>query len=298
MQRIIWIGGVACIANVACIEEHAPVGNDLDAALADAGPDPDRGPRMTEPVDPGDPIEPEPGEPEPNEPEPEPELPPWICPPEGVFVFHVGACISDAGALPDPGRFEARITEIGEGIPVDGACGANGAQITLGRVGSDRARWFNAVTPDGRVWQILLDLPVDVRFAVDEVVVIDAQLGQADGWFGGATGSLAISTAEGLQAFVQAGHRGGPSLNDPELQLGRGAQSCYWEEPEDDFCTYTGHHLVAGDPRVDEVHALTYGQIVNVGPFQVINGGIMSIGDRGACNAPPEDFKVAAWRRK
>ena len=49
---------------------------------------------------------------------------------------------------------------------------------------------------------------------------------------------------------------------------------------------------------MDEVREIRYGQIADVGPFEVINGGVMRIGDRGACNAPPEDFKIGAWRRK
>ena len=306
MQRIIWIGGIACLAQVACIEDRTPTG-DADAAVPDAAvpdaaepepsPPPSPEPREPTPIDPepGNP-EPDPNEPEPAEPEPNPELPPWICPPEGVFVFNVGACVAVGDDPPMPGRVEARIAEVGVGMPADGPCGPDRGQNAIGRVGSDRMRWFSAVTPDGEVWQIVLDLPVEIRFAVGEDIVIDAQVEAA--FFSGLTGSLAISTAAGLQAFVHAGDRGAPQLNDPELQLGVGGQSCDVNDPESDFCTYTGHRLSASDPRVDVVQELSYGQVVDVGPFQVINGGILSIGDLGACNAPPEDFKVAAWRRR
>ncbi|MGK0361754.1 MAG: hypothetical protein ACI9U2_004072 [Bradymonadia bacterium] len=301
MHRIIWIGGVACVAQVACIEDRTPSA-DLDAAATDAAvtdaaatdaaatdaavPD-DSGPP---PVDP----EPAPGEPEPG-PEPEVELPAWICPPEGRFVFNVGACVLEAGEVPSAGRYEARITETGEGVVVDGMCGRDGSGAVLGRIGAN-PRWFTAVAPDGRVWQIVLDLPVDVRFEVGAQIVIEPALNEA--WFSGLSGSLAISTAAGLQAFVQAGDNGAPGLNDPQLTLGRGEQSCYVEDDDEFFCTYTGYRLRASDPQVDEVRALRFGEILDVGPFQVINGGIMSIGDRGACNAPPEDFKLAAWRRR
>lgn len=288
MQRIIWIGGVACLAQVACIEQNTPQG-DADAALPDAAPDPEPAPPPAP-----EPREPRPIEPEPEAGEPEPG-PPWVCPPEGNFQFFLGACVSQAGMVPEAGRFEATITELGTGWPEEGLCTADGFDATIGRVGSDRARWFNAVTPDGQVWQIVLDMPVEIRFEVGEEVVVDAQIER--GFFDGVFGRLSISTEAGLQAFVLAGDRGTPGLDDPELRLARGGESCHVAE-QDDFCTFTGHRLSASDPRVDEVHELGYGQVRDVGPFQVINGGILSIGDLGACNAAPENFRVGAWRRK
>lgn len=313
MQRIIWIGGVACVANVACIEDRTPEGDvdaAVDAARPDAAPEPEARPLPPPPVpepessepEPNEPepSEPEPSEPEPGEPEPDPELPPWICPPEGRFVFNVGTCVSEVGA-DEPaevlliGPIDGQITAFGEGVP-EGACIGDGWRPIAGRIGSDRTRWFNLLTSDGRTWQIVLDLPVDMRLEVGEMVSINAAL--EAGWFEGLSGHVAISTAEGLQAFVQAGVTGSPGLEYPDLHLERGGQSCYWEEPEAGFCTYTGHRLRADDPRTDEVFELSYGQVADIGPYQVINGGIMSIGDRGACNAAPENFKIAAWRRR
>ena len=282
MHRIIWIGGVACVAQVACIEGHTPAA-DGDAAVPDA----------SEP-EPAPPAGPDPNELDPAVPDPDPDLPPWICPPDGAFQFHLGACVGHASMAPEANRFTATITEIGEGLPAQGPCNAGEFRTTIGRIGSDNARWFNAVTPDGHVWQIVLDLPVEVRFEAGEEVVIDAQLEL--GFVDEVLGSLAISTDAGLQAFVLAGSFGQPSLDDPELQLGRGDQSCHVED--EDYCAYTGHRLRASAPRANVVHELRYGQIAEVGPFEVINGGVLSIGDLGACNAAPERFNVAAWRRR
>lgn len=306
MKRIVWIGGVACVAQIACIEDRTPASEgEPDSAVApDVGPSPDARtppavdarppePEAPEPAPP-EPAPPEPEAPEPAPPEPDPDpegVPRTGCPPDNRSAFNVGACVGVVGLdSRSVGPIAAQITATGEGVP-EGPC-ADGPALFVGRIDSPQARWFNATSPDGSVWQVVIDLPTAVRFVVGEDVVIEAS---TEDVFFDQGGHVTLSNSDGLQAYVQVNEASGPQLDTPELRLGRGEVTCY---SEDGVCTFTGAGLSAADPRIDEAFELAFGEVRSVGPFEVINGGILSLGDLGACNAAPEDFDVGAWRRR
>jgi hypothetical protein len=145
---------------------------------------------------------------------------------------------------------------------------------------------------EGRAWTLLVSLPIEA--GLQPGMQVSGGLTPANWTFNGENEGQIRVEGTGLQAWIVAGVSF-DGAEQPELRLERGAKSCYAEEEQSDSCTYTGFNIQA--TAGEEIKALGFGDVADVGPFKVIHGGLLSIGDRGACNAGPETHALGAVRR-
>ena len=313
MKRVVLIASVVGLQG--CIESRTPAQEPDDAGVPDRGPPtdaldtppdarPPSAPDRGLPIDPLDSaLDAEPPDagavdaPDmaPRPPDQGPLGP--QCPPEGPGQGILGICVwrSD-GAPVASGSVDLTLASRAV-VPLDGLpleCQPEGPGLVLGRmVIADHFSLYEGVDDAGQRWTLVFSLPAEPPLPEGRFrLTVEAQ----DSDFFEPFGSVLVTDERGLSAWVAAGPGRFADFGYGPMRVERGAQACHAEEAWEGGCTYTGYDIQAtvGPQTV----RLAFGERASLGDaYTVFHGGLMSIGDRGACNAGPEIYGLAAMRR-
>lgn len=291
-KHIVFLGSGLALMATACVED-APLPAEPEPEPSGADAAPDGHASVDAEVAPDGATDRDLG-PEPDLGWPSPDPPGDQCPPDGWTWGAMGAALK--GPVVD-GRVEpvdVTIVATAEGPPPEGAFPRIIEPGTGLRFGSGVYEvWFEGRDAEGGEWWVALSSPVPVAFVEGEVVTLSARL--HSGWFD-LGGSLRLTDAAGLRVFVTASDFGFDDLEPGEgITLARGAQTCRFEEEDEYQCIVEGFELEVH--RGQDVTTLAHHEIAAVGPFDVVHAGLMSIIDRGACNAGPQQFNIGIIRR-
>lgn len=190
-----------------------------------------------------------------------------------------------------PADAEVEITAIGDGAIEP----AGGCADRFGALG-EKTRWFRAVDAEGEEWTVEYDLPGAPPFVVGETVMLSVRTEYGVGFFMDLpTGYLAISDADGLRAFIAAGHQDFAEIGTAttELTFERGDAVCEQQRE----CGYTGYDVVA--TTADGQARIGLEETAPAGEFTVVHMGLLDgpiKSSQISCNGAPEDFAIGAWR--
>lgn len=294
-RRIVFLGsGLAVMATAACVED-APLPAEPEPSGADAAPD-GRAPLVDAERVPDPEPNPDRGiDPAPDEgASPIPDPPAGQCPPDGWTWGAMGAELRGPVVDRRVDPVDLTIVATAEGPPPEGVFPRviePGAGLRFGSGVFEV--WFEGQDAEGGAWWVALSSPVPVAFVEGEVVTLSAR--QHSGWFE-LGGSLRLTDAAGLRVFVTSSDAGFDDLDVGEgITLARGERTCRFEEEDEYQCILEGFDLEVR--RGQEVEAVAHYEVGAVGPFDVVHAGLMTITDRGACNAGPQRFNIGIIRR-
>ncbi|MCA9528036.1 MAG: hypothetical protein KC549_17230, partial [Myxococcales bacterium] len=269
MHRLYLLVGAAGLT--ACIEDHAPATDDAGAPdvgadawspgdqdawpprdatqdaeqSRDAGLPPDARVRRDAEVEPDRGID-LPGDAEVPVDAALPEIPPYQCPPEGRYVFGVGACAWrwDDQQVED-GRVELMIEEAVMAEP-PAACRAFDVDtpvLAIGRLPEGRVQTLQGISADGQRWSVAMALPrgVPVPLGGGFSIEISRQPNQ----FFQPSGIITVRDTRGLLAWIAAGDSRFPGFAADGLSVQRADPDCEYAEPDEGACTYTGYRIRA-----------------------------------------------------
>ncbi|MEZ4474797.1 MAG: hypothetical protein R3F60_29205 [bacterium] len=211
--------------------------------------------------------------------------------PAGRRIFSIGACVWRWDGEPVEDAAVDLAIEEAVMAPLPPACAYDAEGLRLGSIRDDQEYpTLQGFSDDGQRWSIAMVVPGPVRVPVGGHFRIEIQRYPFS--FFNQSGSVAVVDDLGLLAWMAAGDGGFSGYEGHGLSVQRAEQDCYYEEPDEFQCTYTGFQVQAAS--AGEARILRFGQFGEVGDLTVFHGGLMAIGDRGACNAGPETFELGA----
>lgn len=294
-RHIVFLGGGLALMTTACVQD-APLPAEPEPSGADAAPD-GRAPPIDAETAPDDPPNPDAdvGRAPDEGLAPVPDPLAAQCPPDGWMWGAMGAELKGPVVDRRIDPVDLTIVATAEGPPPEGVFPRIIEPGTGLRFGSRVFDvWFEGQDAEGGSWWVALSSPVPIAFAEGEVLTLSARQ-HGSGWdaFGG---SLRLTDAAGLRAFVTSSDEGFDDLDVGQgMTLARGERTCRFEEEDKYLCVLEGFDLEVH--RGQEVTVMTHHEIAPMGPFDVVHAGLMSIIDRGACNAGPQRFNIGIIRR-
>lgn len=219
------------------------------------------------------------------------------CPPEGLGQVVLGVCVWRSDGAPVASgsvdlTLASRAVVPVEALPIE--CQPEGPGLVLGRLGvADQLRLYEGVDDAGQRWTLVFSLPAEPPLPEARFRLTVATQGSD---FLEPFGSVLVTDERGLSTWTAAGPGRFADFEYGPMRVERGVQACFGEEPGEGGCTFTGYDIQA--TVGPQTARLAFGEHASLGDaYTVFHGGLMSIGDRGACNAGPEIYGLAAMRR-